>query len=107
MDETEKLQRQLQRLSRERSFARAQRGGQPASEGDRGNEEGPRPTAGGTGQKAAAQGIRALQQLDRGPAHAVARRQDQGLSQGMDRALRGVAAGCSTSRRRCRRGSTD
>ncbi len=86
MDETEQLQRQLQRLSRERSSPELNG---VSSQLQRAIEEMKKAldrNRGAKGQDATAQGLRAVEQLDEAR-RALARGQNQGLAQGMDRAL--------------------
>jgi len=85
LDEVEKLQRQLQRLSRERSSPELN---QAASQLQKAIDEMKKALQGsqrGNSGEATAQGIRALQQLDE-TKRRLARGQEAGLSQGVDQA---------------------
>jgi hypothetical protein len=85
LDEAEKLQRQLQRLSRERSSPELNRVSSQLQQAIQQMKEAAARGQRGNSQEAAAQGIRALQQLEEARS-ALARGQESGLKQGVEQA---------------------
>ena len=85
IEEAERLQRQLQRLSRERSSPELNRVSSQLQQAIQEMKKSLDKSQQGSSQEATAQGIRALQQLE-DARRALARSQDAGLNQGLERA---------------------
>jgi hypothetical protein len=86
MEQAEQLQRQLQRLSRERNSPQLNEAGNRLQKAIDEMKKALRDSQNGNNAEANAQGMRALQQLDEATRR-LARGQEAGLTQGVDRAV--------------------